>query len=129
MAQSELRLLKQAAIHWPKTEVNRIPDYTRGVYFLYNQNSIHMNVVYVGIARGKNTGVKGRIKTHSRNKKNWTHFSVYEVHDNVTAAEIQEIEALFLTAYAKDEHANSLNVQRGNRKLKNIRETTNKAWR
>ena len=58
MAQSELRLLKRAAVHWPKSDAHRIPDYTRGIYFLYNQSNEYMNVVYVGIARGTKTGIK-----------------------------------------------------------------------
>lgn len=129
MPRSELRLLKRAAIHWPKSDVGRIPDNTRGLYFLYDQQDDFMNVIYIGIARGIKTGIKRRIKTHSRSTRmKWTHFSAYEVHDNISESEIKELEAFFLTAYAKDAHANKQNLQRGDKKLRGIRDETRKAW-
>lgn len=74
MAHSELRLLKRAAIHWPRADIRKVPDQTRGLYFLYVEDGFAMNVAYVGIARGERTGIKGRLLKHSR--KDWTHFQL-----------------------------------------------------
>jgi hypothetical protein len=96
MPQSSLRLFKNAAVYWPLAEIMRIPDKTRGIYFLYRESADgHMNVVYVGIARGEASGIKGRLIKH-RGKKNWTHFSAYEVWDNIGPKEVEELEAFFL---------------------------------
>ena len=38
------------------------------------------------------------------------------------------MEALFLTAYAKDQHANKLNIQRGNRRLRKVRVLEGEKW-
>jgi hypothetical protein len=128
MPQSSLRLFKNAAVHWPSTEIRRIPDKTRGIYFLYEESAdCYMNVVYVGIARGEATGIKGRLLKHKASKKGWTHFSAYEVWDNIGPKEIEELEAFFLAVYARDEHANPLNRIKGSSVLRELKRKTDSA--
>ena len=43
--------------------------------------------------------IKSRLTKHNRNKdKNWDYFSYYEVWDNVSDEEIEELEGLFRRA-------------------------------
>jgi hypothetical protein len=51
----------------------------------------------------------------------WTHFSVFEVFDNVRGEEIEELEGLLRHIYRRDARANRLNVQRGFKKLARAR--------
>jgi len=44
----------------------------------------------------------GRVRTHDRRIKDWSHFSYFEVHDNVTKEEILELEALLLGIFSDD---------------------------
>ena len=127
MARSDFRLLKRTAVHWPAKDISRVPNGTRGVYFLHLEDKPHMNVVYVG--KAEKQGIKARLHDHLKDPtKKWTHFSAYEFNDNIFDEEIGEIEALFLTAYAKDGHANTHNRQRGSKKLRNLRKETELKW-
>ena len=73
-----------------------------------------MNVVYVGMARGERSGIKGRLRTHMKSKPDlWTHFSVFQVWDNISAQEVEELEGLFRHIYRYDTQANQLNAQKG----------------
>jgi hypothetical protein len=77
-----------------------------------------MEVVYVGMARGERSGVKGRLNQHRGTKANeWTHVSVYEVWDNIPAEQVEELEGLFRHIYRLDPQANRLNKQRGYKPL------------
>jgi hypothetical protein len=80
------------------------------------------DVVYIGIAAGtKTASVQGRLRTHLRRKGDlWTHFSIYEVWDNIREDEIQELEVIFRHIYRLDTRANRLNKQRTFKKLKKI---------
>jgi len=86
------------------------------------------DVVYIGMAAGEKTAsIRGRLRVHQRRKgKLWTHFSAYEVWDNIREDEIQELEGLFRHIYRKDTKANSLNQQRAFKKLINVRRATEK---
>lgn len=89
------------------------------------------DVVYIGMARG-NSGVRGRLRTHSRSKRKgklWTHFSVFEVWNNITDGEIAELEGLFRHIYRKDTQANGVNKQRSFRKMTPLRNNRLKSWR
>jgi len=88
------------------------------MYVLYKHYRTHptdrvrhrFDVVYVGIASGRQ-GVRGRLQSHRRYKRDeWTHFSVFEVHDNIRNDEVQELEGLFRHIYRFDGRANRLNV-------------------
>jgi len=82
------------------------------------------------MARGAKTGVHGRLNSHRRLKEGeWTHFSVFEVWwDNITEAEVAELEGLFRHIYRKDTKANRLNEQRGFKKLKTVGKVKLENW-
>lgn len=80
-------------------------------------------VVYIGIAgigkKGR-SGIRGRLKSHNRNKKNWSHYSFFEVHDNVFTEEIRELELLLLGIFRDDSRIKLLNLQTGSKKLSQL---------
>ena len=132
---SELQLIKNSLEYLSKDELNRIPKNTRGIYALYkrrgkaSEQDHHYDFVYVGMARGAKASIKGRIRSHIKNKGNlWSHFSVFEVWDNIREEEVEELEGLFRHLYQFDSKANSLNKQKGYKKLKKLTKRTNKEW-
>ena len=139
MAQSELRLVKRIAEFIPKERIRELPRRRRGIYVLYNKprSSSHSgkkreryDVVYVGMAKaGKAGGIRGRLSSHKESKGDeWTHFSAFEVWDNVREDEIAELEGLFRHFYRKDSVANALNVQKGFKKAKLVRVNDLSKW-
>jgi hypothetical protein len=130
MAERKLRLIKRMAEFQPIENVKHVPRKRRGIYVLYRRRmrggKEYFNVVYVGMAR---SGMQGRLKTHQRKKDGlWTHFSVYEVWDNIRDEEIEELEGLFRFIYRKDSGANALNVQRNFKKAKSVRQNNLRLW-
>jgi hypothetical protein len=127
MRQSDLRIIKNCAERLPKADIARIPSGTRGIYaLLCKQSEKQYEVVYIGMARGA-SGVPSRLRRHKRSKKKgklWSHFSVYEVWDNITEEEIAELEGLFRHIYRRDAKANRINQQRTFKKLEKIRKRT-----
>jgi hypothetical protein len=103
-----------------------------GIYVLLKKrNAGKFDVVYVGMAGGQKAGARGRMMSHSRNRtkgKLWTHFSLFEVWDNITQAEVAELEGLFRHIYRKDSRANRINKQRSFKKLKKVRANNLKKW-
>lgn len=128
---SELRFIKRCAEFCPKDQIGNIPHGTRGIYALLRcrPKANEYEVIYIGMARGKGTGVAGRLRSHRRKKPDWTHFSVFEVWDNITEAEVAELEGLFRHIYRKDPTVNRINQQRGFRKLKKVRNNNLPDWR
>ena len=121
-------LFKSSHEYLPKEQVSEIPARVRGIYVLYQQNGKEMNVTYVGMARGEKSGAKGRLWKHETSKADsWTHCSVYEVWDNITAAQIMELEGFVRHLYRKDGSANKLNVQKGYKPLHNLAKATKAA--
>jgi hypothetical protein len=123
--QSLLRLIKR----WKRYELREnwiaVPRQTRGVYVLYKKGvGESYNVVYIGVAgispSGKG-GTRWRLKMHDARKSDWTHFSLFEVHDNITRDEIREIEALLLGIFRHDPRIQLLNKQKGSKKLYQLR--------
>jgi len=102
-----------------------VPAGTRGVYVLYNcSDGKHMNVVYVGMSRGEKFTIGSRLLDHKRNKSDlWTNFSLYEVWDNITSAQVEELEGFFRHVFAKDEVANKLAKQRRSGTIEKIKRT------
>jgi hypothetical protein len=90
------------------------------------------DVVYVGMAKaGRYGGMRGRLSSHSKSLKkarHWTHFSVFEVWDNIREEEVAELEGLFRHIYRHDGQANALNIQRGYKKLKTLRNNKLSDW-
>jgi hypothetical protein len=103
-----------------------VPPNLRGMYVLHQRGAAadRFNVVYVGMATSnKDGGIFRRIRSHANSiskKSKWTHFSFFVVWDNIRNEEISELESLFRGIYQKDEKANSLNKQRGNKKIASI---------
>jgi hypothetical protein len=74
---------------------------------------------------GVRSGVRVRLRAHARQKAGeWTHFSVFAVHENISTAEIKELEGLFRHVYRFDTHANRLNVARGYMTLVEVRKAS-----
>ena len=103
MPQSELHFFKRCAEFCQKEDVNRVPKQTRGIYVLYRQCRVRgrtkYDVQYVGMAK---VGIRGRLNAHVRSKRKqnlWTHFSTFEVWDNIRDEQIAELEGLFRHIY------------------------------
>lgn len=126
--QSLLRLIKRWKRHESRDKWSEVLTDTRGVYVLYNmvaEDSYH--VVYIGVAGLGPTGgggIRRRLKRHDANISGWTHFSLFEVHDNITGDEIREIEALLLGIFRHDPRIELTNKQKGSRKLNQLRKLT-----
>lgn len=127
MPSSPCFLFKNAIEFQKKAEIGSVPKGTRGIYVLFHSDENEkMNVVYIGMARGEKSGVKGRLRSHLRSKKElWTHFSVFEVWENITSKQVEELEGLFRQIYSRDSSANKLNRQK---KYKPLRTVTRKSF-
>ena len=98
---SEMKLIKNALEYVEQSEIRQVPKYTRGIYVLYTRRGRrsaerhHYDVVYVGMARGQRSGIAGRLRAHRQRKGAlWTHFSAFEVWDNISEEEVRELEGL-----------------------------------
>jgi hypothetical protein len=106
------RFFKWVTEFIPRSRRDDIPDNTRGIYALLKKGRGGIyDVVYIGCSAGTIAGIWARMKSHDKRKVSWTHFSIFEVHDNISREEIRELEALFLHIYRKDRRANRLNRQ------------------
>jgi len=97
---------------------------TRGIYVLYRLKHGRYEVVYIGVAgvsKVPTTGIGGRLKSHDKNRKDWSHYSFFEVHDNVFREEILELESLLLGIFRHDSRINLENKQKSSRKLYQLR--------
>jgi len=130
MAVSELRLIKRCVEFCKKKDIKNIPAYTRGIYVLYKERSKSekYDVVYIGMAAGtKTASIRGRLRSHCRRKgKFWSHFSAFEVWDNIREEEVRELEGILRHIFRNDSHANILGIQRSFKKLTKIRRKTKK---
>ena len=73
------------------------------------------------MAGAARAGIRGRLRSHRESKKGkWTHFSIFEVWENITEAEVEELEGLFRHIYRKDTKANRLNEQKSFKKLDRV---------
>lgn len=123
--QSLLRLIKRWKRYESRANWRQVPPNTRGVYVLYeNRRGDTFKVTYIGVAGLGKTGgggTRGRLKSHNAKQKSWTHFSLFEVHDNITREEIREIEALLLGIFRHDPRIDLTNKQKGSQKLYQLR--------
>ncbi|MDE3176800.1 MAG: GIY-YIG nuclease family protein [Pseudomonadota bacterium] len=145
MGDKSLFLFKNYVEHVPKDKIREmVPELVRGIYVLFNENNDKlfsensnkkMDVVYIGRSTlGKTQGVGARLLNHMRTKnekkeKPWSHFSVFEVWDNVSDLAIAELEALILHIYARDGSANKLNIQRNSKLFLTIRRNGRNEWK
>ncbi|MGD9714492.1 MAG: GIY-YIG nuclease family protein [Thermomicrobiales bacterium] len=123
-------LFKNVMEYRPAADIEQVPNNTRGIYVLYKAGrGRRKSVVYIGMASGEKSGAKGRLKSHRRRKADlWTHFSVFEVWDNITREQVQELEGMFRHIYRHDPKANRLNVQKSYRPLVRVRRKSEKTW-
>ena len=123
MTVSELRLIKRSAQWLKKDDRNLVPTGVRGIYALhkYRPRVKKYDVVYIGMTTTGN-GLRARLDRHARNtKKDWTHFSMFVVWENIRNEEIGEMEGLFREIYRKDKRANKFNKQGKFKKIQNVR--------
>ena len=130
-AESPLRLIKRFAEFRPKAEIKLVPRSRRGLYVLYSKGRKNgkekYNVVYVGMTT---SGIHARLVSHARKKGDlWTHFSAFEVWNNIRDEEIVELEGLLRDFYRKDSRANALNIQRGFKKARKAKQNNLRKWR
>lgn len=125
---SNMRLIKSALEYRHLDELQSIPRGLRGIYVLYHRRGRNYNVVYVGMSGKDDKGrIRHRLYSHSRSKfAEWTHFSYYEVWDNISDTEIKELEGIFRQIYRFDSRANTLNKQVTHRALTKVRRDTEK---
>jgi hypothetical protein len=123
MPESALYFVKKCAQWQEKAACNLLPRGIRGIYALLHRRgrSETYDVVYIGMA-ARRGGIRSRLRRHLRSKsKEWTHFSLFEVWDNIREETIDELEGLFREIYRKDERANRFNRQKRFKKLRLIR--------
>ena len=98
---------------------------TRGLYVLYSKHGpSKFKVYYIGVAglgRSGGGGIRARLKSHHQRKPDWTHFSVFEVHDNISREEIRELESLLLGIFRDDSRIQLDNQQVGSRRLSSVK--------
>src|SRR5437588_5559548 len=131
MAVAPLRLIRRCFEFAPQADYVEVPPGTRGMYVLYKghrsrgqteKGKQRFDVVHIGLAAGGAAGIRRRLRSHVRQKgREWTHFSVYEVWDNIRQDEIAELEGLFRHIYRFDSHANRLNVAKAYQQLGLVR--------
>lgn len=126
--QSNMRFIKSALEYREVDELHLVPKNLRGLYALYRKRGRSYDAVYIGMSgSGEKGRIKSRLISHKRSpEKEWTHFSYYEVWDNISDSEIKELEGLFRQIYRFDSRANSLNKQQSHKPLlKTCKETEN----
>lgn len=119
-------IIKQCCEFIDRKDRDKLPSKVRGIYALYKERPRlkKFDQVYIGIAtRG---GIKGRLNQHAKSRRKgdrWTHFSAYEVHEDVPDDLVAELEGLFLHIFRKDRRAQRLNKQRRHRPIRKVRKT------
>ncbi len=131
MPESFLKLIKRCTEWRPRTDIEKLPRNIRGIYSLLNyKGNKKYDVVYVGMAGGK-AGIGKRLRSHRRGGKSklWTHFSMFEVWDNIRNDELRELEGFIRAIYRRDTQANRLNRQRGFKMLKKTAISDLRKWK
>lgn len=123
---SSMRFIKSALEYRSISEVKVVPRNLRGIYALYQRQGKNYNMVYIGMSgKGSNGRIRARLSKHVKNqRKKWSHFSYYEVWDNVSDLEILELEGLFRQLYRFDSRANTFNLQQTHKPLIQVRRAT-----
>jgi len=129
-----LRFIRRTAEFLEIKDIPNLKKRLRGIYVLYQaypkpkRGKQRFDVRYIGMAtRG---GIKGRLQAHKRSKRKtgeWNRFSVFQVWDNITNQEIAELEGFARHIYRRDS-ASTLNIQRGHRPLRKIKNIKISGW-
>jgi hypothetical protein len=136
-AEALLRLIKNCRLYQERETCKakgHIPHVTRGLYVLYKEGHLkkdkkNFEVTYIGIGGVQNkratSGVGNRIRTHYKRAEegkieDWTHYSFFEVHDNISREEIRQLESLLLTIFQHDKRITLDNVQHGGSELRKL---------
>jgi hypothetical protein len=126
--QAPHRTIKRWLRYQTRSQWRFIPRNTRGLYVLYRKRGAdRYETFYIGVAGLGATGgggIRARLKSHDSRKPEWTHFSMFEVHDNVTRDEIRDLESLLLGIFRHDDRIRLSNKQIGSRKLYELRKAT-----
>lgn len=120
---SKIRFFKTIYERIEKSHYQSIPHRIRGIYALLKKENNNFNVVYIGMST---TGISSRIRRHLKSKRKkdlWSHFTIFEVYNNIYDNEIKELEGLFREIYRKDKRANILNKQKKFKPFKKIKKT------
>jgi len=137
--QSLLRIIKRWRRYEPRGKWTYLLPVTRGVYILYKKGSIRPNekqkkdyqTIYIGVAgvsKDPKRGIGGRLREHDKTwkKGTWTHYSFFEVHDNVSRDEILELESFLLAIFRYDSRIKLENKQRSSARFWRLRKKA--AW-
>jgi hypothetical protein len=129
MTPKSTRFIKRCAQWKAKADIHLIPPGIRGVYALlrFRPRIQKYDVVYIGMS--PRSGIRGRLKSHAKSRKTWSHFSLFEAWDNIDEAQIAELEGLFREIYRKDKRANALNKQKKYKKLQKVRVDDLTKWK
>ena len=136
-AEAPLRLIKNCHLYQERETCKAkgyIPHVTRGLYVLYKEEprkkgKKNFEVTYIGVggvqSKVAKSGVRGRIRTHDKRAKekkikDWTHYSYFEVHDNISREEIRQLESLLLTIFRHDKRIDLDNIQHGGSEFKKL---------
>jgi len=109
---------------------NKILGGTRGIYVLFKKvpgKKKRYKVVYVGRST---SNIAGRLADHARSSKKkgkWDYFTVFEVHNKLSAKEIAELEQFVLYVFKKDPRTMGLNTQKSTKGLRSLRANLYKA--
>ncbi len=124
-----MHLIKTALEYRHINELEVVPAGLRGIYALYNKKGKSFNVIYIGKSGKETAGIiRKRLHSHKRNRPGeWTHFSYYEVWDNISDSELLELEGLFRQLYQFDLRANMFNKQQTYKPLVKVRKETETA--
>ncbi len=128
--QSLLRIIKRWRRYEQRGDWRFVLPITRGVYVLYLLKRGKYRVVYIGVAgvtKVQKSGIASRLRSHHKKRKNWTHYSFFEVHDNVSHDEIRELESFLLSIFRHDDRIGLENKQKSSKAFSKLRKT--EAWR
>ena len=127
--QSPLRIIKRWRRYEQRGDLRFVPRITRGVYVLYLLKRGKYRFVYIGVAglnKVQNSGIASRLRSHHKKRKNWTHYSFFEVHDNVSHDEIRELESFLLSIFRHDDRIELENKQKSSKAFLKLRKA--EAW-
>lgn len=127
---SQLRVIEYSCELVKRDDLNIVPRNTRGLYVLYKAvrpqpgGKRHFDVVYIGLAAGPRTGIAARLYSHNRQKRDWSHFSVFSVWPNIRDEEVRELEGLLRHIFQFDTRANRLAIAKGYNPLGAVRRSS-----